>query len=100
MDSLVVRCTFCGERHLVDTEDIELWHVECGCGAFGFIQEEAELPPDEYRSAGFTVQEVPDFFGIIVHMADPLPVFINEIGSLVYVSWYKRTIDSKYKTLQ
>ena len=33
-------------------------------------------------------------------MADPLPVFINETGNLVYVSWYKRTTVSKYKTLQ
>ena len=55
MDSLVVRCVFCGERHLADTEDLELWHVECSCGAFGFIQEETELPDDEYRGAGFTV---------------------------------------------
>lgn len=100
MDALVVRCAFCGERHLADTEDLDVWHVTCSCGAYGFTQEEAELPDDESRGAGFTVKEVPDLFGAIVHMADPLPLFIDGTGSMLYVSWYKKTIDPKYKTIQ
>lgn len=100
MDSVVVRCVFCGERHLAGIEDLDVWHVACSCGAFGFTQEEAELPDDEFRGAGFTVREVPDVFGIIVHMADPLPVFAGEMGSLIYISWYKKTMDSTYKTIQ
>jgi hypothetical protein len=100
MDSVVVRCAFCGERHLADTEDLDVWHIECSCGAVGFTQEEVELPDDEFRGPGFTVQEVHDFFGIIVHMADPLPVTIGEGASLIYVSWYRKKNDSTYKTIQ
>jgi hypothetical protein len=90
MNSLVVRCTFCGKLHLLDIEDLDCWFSECGCGACGFAQDDSEFGEGLNKGVGFTVHEVPNPRGTFVHLADPLPVFVNEKGCWVYVCWYKK----------
>jgi hypothetical protein len=90
MNSLVVRCAFCGKRHLLAIEDLDCWFAECECGAYGFVQDEAELAQSGHKGVGFTVHEVPNIVGTFVHLADPLPVFVNERACWVYVCWYKK----------
>jgi len=36
------------------------------------------------------VHGVPNTLGTFVHLADPLPVFVNERGCWVYACWYKK----------
>ncbi len=90
MNSLVARCTFCGKRHTLDIEDLDIWFVRCDCGACGFVEDEAELAESGHKGIGFTVHEVPNLLGTFVHLADPLPVFVNERNCGVYVCWYKK----------
>ena len=90
MNSLVARCAFCGKRCLLDIEDLDCWFAECGCGACGFVQDEAELVESGHKGVGFTVHGVPNTLGTFVHLADPLPVFVNERGCWVYACWYKK----------
>lgn len=90
MITLLVRCIFCGKRHELDSEDAELWFTRCSCGAYGFTQDETEFIDGEFRGAGFTVHEVPNSVGALVHLSDPLPVTMKETGSWIYVFWYKK----------
>jgi hypothetical protein len=95
MDAFVVRCPFCGKRHAVNIEDLDIWFTQCPCGACGFIQDEAEINQNNFtRGAGFVVHEVPNAHGTFVHMADPIPIFVNEACCWVYVLWY--TKNEKY----
>lgn len=89
MVNLIVRCVFCGKRHVLESEDAELWFTRCSCGARGFTQDETELADGEYRGAGFIVHEFRDSVGRTIHLSDPLPVTVNESGSWVFVFWIK-----------
>ena len=90
MNSLIARCTFCGKRHLINIEDLDVWFDQCECGATGFVQDEAELAESGHKGIGFTVHEVPNLLGTFVHLADPIPIFVNERACWVYVCWYKK----------
>ena len=74
----------------MDIEDLDCWHTQCVCGACGFVQDDAELAESGHKGVGFTVHEVPNMHGTFVHLADPLPVFVNERGCWVFVCWYKK----------
>ena len=74
----------------MDIEDLDCWFAECGCGACGFVQDDSEFTEGLNKGVGFTVHEVPNPRGTFVHLADPLPVFVNEKGCWVYVCWYKK----------
>jgi hypothetical protein len=97
MDSLVTRCTFCGTRHLVNIDDLDIWFAMCGCGAFGFVQDEAEVSESGLKGLGFIVHEVINSSGVYTHMADPLPIFVNERNCWVYVCWYKEGDGPQFK---
>jgi hypothetical protein len=91
MDALVTRCPFCGKRHVLDIEDLDIWFTQCICGAYGFVQDDAEISASTLaKGVGFVVQEVPNEHGTFVQMADPIPIFVNEACCWVYVFWYKK----------
>ena len=90
MDSLLTRCTFCGTRHLIRIDDLDVWFVQCTCGACGFVEDEQELAESGHMGIGFTVHEVPNLVGTFVHLADPLPVFVNDRLCWAYVCWYRK----------
>ena len=90
MNSLVTGCTFCGRRHTVSIEDLDIFFAQCECGAYGFVQEEAELVDRGYKTVGFTVHEVPNMLGTFVHLSDPIPIFVNDRSCWVYICWYKK----------
>jgi len=74
----------------VNIDEIETWFVKCSCGACGFTQEDTELSGTDHKGMGLAVHEVPNSVGTFVHLADPLPIFINEMGTWIYVFWYKK----------
>jgi hypothetical protein len=88
MDSLVARCAFCGKRHLVDIEGLDVWFAQCECGAAGFVQDDRELYESGHLGVGFTVQEVTTIHGVHILLSDPLPVYVDGLGCRWYVCWY------------
>jgi len=89
METLIASCPFCGKRHLIEIEDLDTWHAQCECGARGFIEDDSEVAENAHEGVGFTVHEAPNPSGTIVHIADPLPIFVDTPGSWMYVCWFK-----------
>lgn len=88
MNSIVVKCAFCTRRHLIPIEEIDVWYVQCGCGAHGFIEDDMEITESGHDGPGFTVRESSDFGGKPIWLSDPHTVYVDEWSGGWHVSWF------------